>query len=121
MGVNLSKGQRISLEKEAGGKLTKVVMGLGWDAVKTKGFFGFGSKQQEIDLDNLHRFSRPESFMAAGAVWSGPRLESGGRGSGHRGLCLGGMGSLPERRAEGGGVYRAARSSASRVRNLSDQ
>jgi tellurium resistance protein TerZ len=51
MGVNLSKGQRISLEKEAGGKLTKVVMGLGWDAVKTKGFFGFGGKQQEIDLD----------------------------------------------------------------------
>ena len=51
MGVNLSKGQRISLEKEAGGALSKVVMGLGWDAVKTKGFFGFGSKQQEIDLD----------------------------------------------------------------------
>ena len=51
MGVNLSKGQRISLEKEAGGKLSKVVMGLGWDAVKTKGFFGFGGKQQEIDLD----------------------------------------------------------------------
>jgi tellurium resistance protein TerZ len=51
MGVNLSKGQRISLEKEAGGSLSKVIMGLGWDAVKTKGFFGFGSKQQEIDLD----------------------------------------------------------------------
>ena len=51
MGVNLSKGQRISLEKEAGGSLSKVVMGLGWDAAKTKGFLGFGSKQQEIDLD----------------------------------------------------------------------
>ena len=50
MGVNLSKGQRISLEKEAGGALSKVIMGLGWDAVKTKGFFGFGSKQLEIDL-----------------------------------------------------------------------
>ncbi len=51
MGVNLSKGQRISLEKEAGGALSKVIMGLGWDAMKTKGFLGFGSKQQEIDLD----------------------------------------------------------------------
>lgn len=51
MGVNLSKGQRISLEKEAGGSLTRVVMGLGWDAVKKKGFFGFGGGQQDIDLD----------------------------------------------------------------------
>lgn len=32
MAINLEKGQKISLEKEAGGTLTKVVMGLGWDA-----------------------------------------------------------------------------------------
>lgn len=51
MAVVLAKGQRISLEKEAGGKLTKIVMGLGWDAVKKKGFFGFGGGDQEIDLD----------------------------------------------------------------------
>ncbi len=51
MAVNLQKGQRISLDKEAGVKLTKIIMGLGWDPVKTKGFFGFGSKAQEIDLD----------------------------------------------------------------------
>ncbi len=50
MAINLQKGQRISLEKEAGGSLSKVVMGLGWDAVKKKGFFG-GLKQQNIDLD----------------------------------------------------------------------
>jgi len=31
MGVSLTKGQRISLDKEAGGALTKAVMGLGWD------------------------------------------------------------------------------------------
>ena len=49
MSVNLSKGQKISLEKEAGGALTKVIMGLGWDAVKKKGFFGTSSP--EIDLD----------------------------------------------------------------------
>ena len=51
MAVNLQKGQKISLEKEAGGVLTKVVMGLGWDAVKSKGFLGFGGSAQEIDLD----------------------------------------------------------------------
>lgn len=51
MAVNLQKGQKISLEKEAGGALTKVVMGLGWDAVKKKGFLGFGGSSQEIDLD----------------------------------------------------------------------
>lgn len=51
MPVNLVKGQKISLEKEAGGTLTKVVMGLGWDAKKTKGFLGFGGRSQEIDLD----------------------------------------------------------------------
>ncbi len=51
MSVNLSKGQKISLDKEAGSALSKITMGLGWDAVKTKGFFGFGAKTQEIDLD----------------------------------------------------------------------
>ncbi len=51
MAINLQKGQKISLDKEAGVKLTKIIMGLGWDAIKTKGFLGFGSKTQEIDLD----------------------------------------------------------------------
>lgn len=51
MAVNLQKGQKISLEKEAGGTLSDVVMGLGWDAVKKKGFLGFGSASQDIDLD----------------------------------------------------------------------
>lgn len=58
MAVNLQKGQRISLEKEAGGGLTRVVMGLGWDAAKTKsggllgGMFGGGGKEGgSIDLD----------------------------------------------------------------------
>ena len=51
MGVNLKKGQKISLEKEAGGSLVKVIMGLGWDPLKSKGFFGFGGSAPEIDLD----------------------------------------------------------------------
>ncbi|MEI4271837.1 TerD family protein [Klenkia sp. LSe6-5] len=49
MSVNLSKGQKVSLAKRDGGQLTRVRMGLGWDAVKKKGFFG--SREQSIDLD----------------------------------------------------------------------
>lgn len=51
MAINLQKGQKISLDKEAGVTLTKIIMGLGWDAMKTKGFLGFGGKTQEVDLD----------------------------------------------------------------------
>ncbi len=56
MSVNLTKGQRISLEKEAGNSLDTIVMGLGWDVAKRSGggllgsIFGSGS-QQSIDLD----------------------------------------------------------------------
>ena len=51
MSVSLQKGQKISLDKEAGGALTRIVMGLGWDAIKKKGLFGFGSKSESVDLD----------------------------------------------------------------------
>jgi len=51
MSVSLSKGQKISLDKEAGSTLTKITMGLGWDAIKSKGLFGFGSKTETVDLD----------------------------------------------------------------------
>lgn len=42
MSVNLTKGQKISLEKPGGGALTKVFMGLGWDPARGN---------DEIDLD----------------------------------------------------------------------
>ena len=51
MSVSLSKGQKINLEKQGGGALGKVAMGLGWDAIKSKGFLGFGSKSEAVDLD----------------------------------------------------------------------
>lgn len=60
MAVNLEKGQKISLEKEAGSTLTKVVMGLGWDAKQGSakkggllgGLLGGGSNNESaIDLD----------------------------------------------------------------------
>jgi tellurium resistance protein TerZ len=50
MTVNLQKGQKISLSKEGGGALTRVTMGLGWDAIKSKGFLGFGAKTESVDL-----------------------------------------------------------------------
>jgi len=46
----MTKGERVSLVKSSGQGLTQVRMGLGWDAMKKKGFFG-GSKSQSIDLD----------------------------------------------------------------------
>ncbi|MCW2497264.1 TerD family protein [Jatrophihabitans sp.] len=49
MGVSLSKGQTVSLVKSSGGGLTRARMGLGWDAMRKKGFFG--SRAQSIDLD----------------------------------------------------------------------
>jgi tellurium resistance protein TerZ len=60
MAISLEKGQKISLEKEAGGTLSKVVMGLGWDVKKNpsqekKGFLskllGSSDEPESIDLD----------------------------------------------------------------------
>lgn len=51
MAVSLSKGQKISLQKEGRPGLGKVIMGLGWDVVKKKSFLGFGGGSEEIDLD----------------------------------------------------------------------
>lgn len=52
MAISLTKGQKISLEKEAGQPLSQVIMGLGWDAAKPKGLMGglFGGGDS-IDLD----------------------------------------------------------------------
>ena len=53
MAVNLQKGQRISLSKEAP-NLTKLMCGLGWDVAKRSGggfFSNFGSGAQDYDLD----------------------------------------------------------------------
>lgn len=52
MGINLQKGQRISLSKEAPG-LTKLMCGLGWDiAKKSGGIFGAFGNTQNYDLDS---------------------------------------------------------------------
>ncbi|AEI11169.1 TerD family protein [Cellulomonas gilvus] len=50
MSVSLNKGQSVSLAKSDGAGLTRVRMGLGWDAAKVKGLFG-RVKEKAIDLD----------------------------------------------------------------------
>ena len=68
MSVNLIKGQKISLSKEGDSSLTKVVMGLGWDAKKTTGFMSLFSSSQEIDLDaSCLLFDAQKNLMDA--VW----------------------------------------------------
>ncbi len=60
MAVSLQKGQKISLNKEAGGTLTQMKMGLGWDVAQPAGgkkggflggLFGGGGREDSIDLD----------------------------------------------------------------------
>ena len=55
MSVDLQKGQKVDLRKADGGKLTKVLVGLGWDEARAvkhglKSFL-FGSAAQSIDCD----------------------------------------------------------------------
>lgn len=50
MAINLTKGQKISLEKSGGGKLTQFCVGANWGAIDKKGFFG-GMKKEAVDLD----------------------------------------------------------------------
>lgn len=47
--VSLVKGQQVSLKKDGGIALTAVRMGLGWDPIKTGGFFG--NRTPDVDLD----------------------------------------------------------------------
>jgi len=50
MAVNLVKGQKISLVKPGDAGLSKIMVGLGWDAVQPKRGF-FAPKPKDIDCD----------------------------------------------------------------------
>ena len=79
MAISLQKGQKISLNKEAGGELTQVKLGLGWDVAqgpqdKKGGFlgklFGGGSGGDSIDLDaSCIMFDAKK--QAVDAIWFG--------------------------------------------------
>ena len=49
MAISLQKGQRISLEKDGGGQLTHMCVGVNWGAIEKKGLFG--KKKIAADLD----------------------------------------------------------------------
>lgn len=51
MAINLQKGQRINLKKEAGTELKQFCVGCNWGAVTKPGFLGFGTKVVDVDLD----------------------------------------------------------------------
>lgn len=51
MAINLTKGQRINLEKSNGTKLQKICVGINWGAIEKKGLFGFGTSKEAVDLD----------------------------------------------------------------------
>lgn len=51
MAINLQKGQRINLEKSNGSKLQNICVGINWGAIEKKGFFGFGTTKEAVDLD----------------------------------------------------------------------
>ncbi|MBW7454534.1 TerD family protein [Paenibacillus sepulcri] len=50
--ISLVKGQKIDLTKGNSG-LAKVVVGLGWDPVKSKGFFGGAKKNVDCDASAI--------------------------------------------------------------------
>lgn len=80
MAVSLQKGQKISLSKEAGGTLTQVKLGLGWDvaqapqAQKTgllgKLFGGGSGSEDTIDLD-ASCIMFDSNKQAVDAIWFG--------------------------------------------------
>jgi stress response protein SCP2 len=47
--VSLSKGQKVTLTKDGGVRLTLIRMGLGWDPIRKRSLFG--SREVDIDLD----------------------------------------------------------------------
>lgn len=53
MAINLEKGQKINLEKANGNKLSQFCVGCNWGAIveEKKGFLGFGSKKEVVDVD----------------------------------------------------------------------
>ena len=68
MAISLAKGQKISLSKEGGAGLSKIIMGLGWDVAQKKGFLGRLTGPGSVDLDaSCVMFD--ESNQQTDAIW----------------------------------------------------
>lgn len=68
MAISLAKGQKISLDKEAGTSLSKITMGLGWDVAQKKGFLGKLSGPASVDLD-ASCVTFDDSNQPVDAIW----------------------------------------------------
>lgn len=64
MSISLQKGQKVSLSKDNAG-LSTIVVGLGWDEVQKKGFFG-AKKTANIDCDASAILLRDGKLINAG-------------------------------------------------------
>jgi stress response protein SCP2 len=86
MSINLEKGQRISLEKDGGGVLKKVIVGLGWDVADSgpeidcdASAILCGSNGKTIRNDDVVYFGNKKH--ASGSVYStGDNLTGEGEG-----------------------------------------
>jgi tellurium resistance protein TerD len=82
MGINLQKGQKISLEKEAPG-LSKIIVGLGWDVSKGGGNIDLDSSclmlNENLKLEKLIYFGDKTSADGS-VVHSGDNLTGAGDG-----------------------------------------
>lgn len=75
MTINLTKGQGLSLAKNTG--LSRVFMGLGWDAAQTKGWFGKVKSGGDIDLD-ASVIAYDANGSVVDSVWFGSLRGMGG-------------------------------------------
>ncbi|MHC6202374.1 TerD family protein [Breznakiellaceae bacterium SP9] len=86
MSISLQKGQKISLEKDGGGELRQVIVGLGWDTAETGATFDLDASA--ILLTAKGKMASSKDFVyynnkkhASGAVWStGDNLTGEGEG-----------------------------------------
>lgn len=53
MGIQLEKGQKISLNKQDGTQLSKIFLSAGWDMAKARASGGFFSKILSVDQGNI--------------------------------------------------------------------
>lgn len=92
MTINLEKGQRISLKKEAP-KLEQLMCGLGWDVAQKKGGFFSQLTQQNFDLDSsvLCLNARDKISSAQDVIYFG-NLRHSSNGIIHQGDNLTGKG-----------------------------
>ncbi|MGD1524612.1 TerD family protein [Vibrio harveyi] len=73
--LSLSKGQRLSLEKQDGSSLKNICIGLNWGAVEKKGWFGTSKKA--VDLDASVGQYGPNGQEAAKPVYFGNKKMQG--------------------------------------------